>query len=126
MTGTPDGADSVIKSSSGDVVARAASYYRRTRYLVVAMMVGAGLWFCRDGFYAWPKQNEEVTAAQRRDGKQIVPPHPNYDIPLQRALGVSLPPLGIAALAWFLYNSRGEYRLSGSTLHAPGHPPVPL
>jgi hypothetical protein len=25
-----------------------------------------------------------------------------------------------------LYGTRGAYRLSGNTLHAPGHPPVPL
>jgi hypothetical protein len=32
----------------------------------------------------------------------------------------------VAGLAWFLYTSRGEYRLSGDTLTVPGHPPVPL
>jgi hypothetical protein len=52
--------------------------------------------------------------------------HSASDLLLQRALGMGLPPLGIAFLAWSLYRSRGAYRLSGQTLSVPGHPPIQL
>src|SRR5437660_427563 len=50
----------------------------------------------------------------------------NLDIKLNKCLGILLPPLSIALLAWWLYGSRGQYRFDGTTLQVPGHPPVPL
>ena len=34
--------------------------------------------------------------------------------------------VALALLAWTLYRSRGQYRLSGDTVHIPGHPPVKI
>lgn len=53
-------------------------------------------------------------------------PHTETDIALQRFLALALPVAGLILLAWALYNSRDAYRLTGDTLQAPGHPPVPL
>lgn len=41
------------------IVATAGSYYRNMRYLMSAVIVGMGLWFAYDGWYAYPKQNIE-------------------------------------------------------------------
>ena len=105
----------------GEIVARAGSYYRNTRYVIAAVVFFMGIWFIRDGYFKWPKENQEVRAA----GKTIVP-HSDSDIRLQRILGIVLPPLSVLLLARWLYISRGEYRLSGQTLYVPGHPPVPF
>jgi hypothetical protein len=105
----------------GEIIARAGSYYRNTRYIIAAVVFFMGLWFIRDGYFKWPKENEEARAA----GKSIMP-HPGWDIPSNKILGVVLPPLAVLLLARWLYISRGEYRLSGQTLHVPGHPPVPF
>jgi len=128
----------------GDIVARAGQYYRNTRYIMCAILVGAGLWFAYDGWVGWPAHNRKVAdvkvriqeadssgdrdaaAAARTELGKLSKEKSNSDIMLQKILAVSLPPLGIALLTWALYNSRGAYRLSGRTLHVPGHPPVTL
>jgi hypothetical protein len=127
----------------GAIVARYGRYYRNTRYLIAAMCIGWGLYSIYDGFVRYPKVNEaavqkEVERVETAGGKKVTPeerkeiaakttlPHPGWDVPFNRGAGIILPPLGIALLAWMLYNSRGEYRLEGDTLHVPGHPPVPL
>ena len=53
-------------------------------------------------------------------------PHSDSDIRLQKILAVALPIAAALMLAWALYNSRGEYRLTGNILSTPGHPNVPL
>ena len=129
---------------TGDIVARAGQYYRNTRYIMCALLVAAGLWFAYDGWVGWPAHNVKVQEVKRRveqaerSGDQagaaaartelgkLSKEKTNSDIMLQKILAVSLPPVGIALLAWALYNSRGAYRLSGRTLHVPGHPPVAL
>jgi hypothetical protein len=103
-----------------EIVARPARYYRITRYVVVLMFLAMGGWFLYDGFIGYPAENEAARAQGHRE------PHSDLDLALQKALGTTLPPIGIAMLVWALYNSRGSYRLSGSTLHVPGHPPVEL
>jgi hypothetical protein len=105
----------------GDVVARAGTYYRNTRYIIGIGVFLMGLWFIRDGYFKWPKENAQA----RAEGKGILP-HPGWDVPSNQVLGVVLPPLALVLLARWLYLSRGEYRLSGQTLHVPGHPPVPF
>lgn len=130
--------------SETDIVAPAGSYYRRTRYIMAVLLIGGGLWFAYDGWIGWPGHNTRLDAAEAaRDeaaragdktreselNVQISKMNRRYttkDLVIQRALGVLLPPAGIALLIWTLYNSRGVYRLSGETLHVPGHPPVPL
>src|SRR5688572_2258192 len=105
---------------SEEIVAKAGKYYRNTRYLMAIMFIGMGFWFAYDGFIHWPRLKAEAEAKLAR-GEKTEKPKTNMDILIQRMLGVSLPPLGVALLAWTLYNSRGAYRLSGSTLHVPGH-----
>jgi hypothetical protein len=128
---------------AGPIVARAGRYYRNTRYLLSALVIGMGLWFAYDGYIGWPEQNrhraqlvQEREAADRAGDqarhqeltRQIMEmkERTEFDIGLQRVLGWTLPPLGLLLLAWALFNSRGEYRLEHDVLHAPGHPPVAL
>ena len=111
---------------AADIVALPDRSFRMKRYLIVVMLVGMGLWFCYDGFYNWPKQ---LRAAEALEKQQLTPsekPHSKKDIFYNQVLGLSLPPLGLLALAWFLYGSRGQYKLSGQTLHIPGHDPIPV
>ena len=130
--------------SFGDVVvARAGSYYRNTRYIMAAMCVVGGLWFGYDGWKNWPEANQKLEEAnanlaiarQANDSEKIrlydeeqkqYKHHGPMDILLQKVLACSLPPLGLALLAWALYRSRGEYRLAGTSLSVPGHPEIRL
>ena len=109
-----------------DVIALPDQSFRLKRYLIVLMLVGMGLWFCFDGFYNWPKQARE--AAQLPPSQQMTreKPHSDRDIFLNQLLGITLPIIGVLALVYFLHSSRGEYRLSGQTLHIPGHAPIPI
>jgi hypothetical protein len=126
---------------TGDIIARPASYYRNTRYLMTVMFIGMGLWFCYDGFIRYPAENARVEQLehiidtankksteydQATTERQKLKMHTDTDLLLQRALGFLLPPAGLAILFWAHYNSRGMLRLSGQTLHVPGHPPVPF
>ena len=106
---------------AGDVTARAGRYYRNTRYLLAAGILFYALWNIRDGFYNWPNENL-VSKMQGYDK----PLHSDMDILFNRVLGLVLAPGSALLLAWALYNSRGEIRLSEQTVLAPGHPPVPL
>jgi hypothetical protein len=110
-----------ISATDGPVIARAATYYRMTRYIMVAVLFGYGMLSIRDGFFKYPRENAEARAA----GKDILP-HAGLDVPFNQVFGVLLPPLSILMLILCLRKSRGEIRLDGQTLHAPGHPPVPL
>jgi hypothetical protein len=135
----------VAAESGGDViVARAGRYYRNTRFMMCALLIGAGAWFAYDGWVAWPEHNRKVVEVNQqileadRAGDQqaaskaretlgsLSKEHSASDIRLQKALACSLPPLGIALVVWALYNSRGEYRLSGNALSVPGHPSVSI
>jgi hypothetical protein len=111
---------------TADVIALPDQSFRLKRYLIVLMLVGMGLWFCYDGFYNWPKQARE--AAQLPPSQQMnrEKPHSDRDIFLNQLLGITLPIVGVLALVYFLHNSRGEYRLSGHTLHVPSHDPIPV
>ena len=122
-----DLASTPVEHIGGAIVARAAKYYRMTRYIMVVVLIGAGGWFCYDGFVNWPAQNERFIADpanKYKPGDKI--PHQPRDVWLNKAIGLSCPPLAILLLAWALYNSRGEITLDGNTLYVPGHPPVPL
>lgn len=108
--------------TTGDVVARAARYYRMTRYLMFVILLGYGAWSLYDGFVSWPKQEAEFVQSQGKSGVH----RSDMDILFNRVLGIALPPLGVLMLVSILYKSRGEIRLSGNTLTAPGHPAVPF
>ncbi len=128
---------------TGDIVARAATYYRMTRFLIVAMLMGWGLWSVRDGFFKWPQEAAkhdllfaDMTAAEKKGDIQRkaelaeelkkVTKHSDLDILLNKIFGVVFPPLALFMLWYSLNNSRGEIRLAGDTLSVPGHPPVSL
>ncbi len=109
-----------------DIVAKAGTYYRNARYIICALALGLGLYFAYDGWIGYP--NEQAKFDRMTDKEQSVAyrPHTATDIRIQKRLSVGLIPLAFIALAFFLYRSRGEYRLSGTTLYVPGHPPVPF
>jgi hypothetical protein len=120
---TTDGPETAAQTPSGDpvIVARAGRYYRNARYLMVLVCLGMSAWFAYDGWVKYPRQN----AAQRAQGAEKVD-HSDFDIMLQRILAGALPFLAAGVLVRTLHRSRGEYRLDGTTLFVPGHPPVPL
>ena len=121
MTNTNQTEASSPAPAKGEVVARAATYYRVTRYIMVVVLFGYGIWSIRDGFFRYPRENAEAKAA----GKDVLP-HAALDVPFNQVIGVLLPPLSIFMLIYSLRRSRGEIRFDGQTLNAPGHPPVPL
>jgi hypothetical protein len=121
MPDTTNDSNAQAVNFQGTQVARAATYYRMTRYIMVIVLFGYGLWSIRDGFYRYPQENAAAQAA----GKDILP-HPGLDVPFNCVFGIVLPPLSILMLIYCLRKSRGEIRLEESVLHAPGHPPVPL
>ena len=126
------------------IVAKAATYYRTTRYIMVVLLIGMGGWFGYDGFKGWPSENPKIdevngqlAAAQKAGNKELVEKldanplarkakHSDMDILFQKLLAFVLPTAGLCMLGWALYNSRGEYRLSNGSLSVPGHPAVPL
>jgi hypothetical protein len=128
---------------TGDIIARAAKYYRMTRYLIVAMLLGWGGWSIYDGFIKWPAESAkadlisaDMIAAEKAGNFQRkaelaeelkkYSKHSDLDILLNKLFGVAFPPLALFMLWWTLHNSRGEIRLSGETLTVPGHPAVTL
>lgn len=146
MTTTPATAAEQTPNPNAPVVARAGRYYRNMRYLMAVLLVGMGAWFGYDGFVAWPKMNVQirdltaqreaaVRAGDKAKSEQLLTElnklnkgkeKTDWDIGLQKFLCFTLPPLGLFILIRALYNSRGEYRLEGTTLSVPGHPPVPF
>jgi hypothetical protein len=130
-------------AAPGPLVAKASREYRVKRLIIVAMLVVFGLWFGYDGFINWPNENArikaigtEIEAARKANDEAKVKAldaersklkeHSDTDLMFQKVLCFTLPPLGLAVLAWSLYNSRGAYRLQDERLHVPGHPPIPL
>jgi hypothetical protein len=124
-----------------DIVAKASTEYRVKRLLMVVLLVGWGGWSLYDGYVKYPRDNARIAelrkeieklppADEQRTKKEVelrqIKAYTDTDIFLNRLLGWTLPPLGLAMLVFALHNSRGEYRLRGETLSVPGHPPVPL
>ena len=107
--------------SDAPVVARAGRYYRNTRYIVSLALVLVGAWFAYDGWVTWPRE-----ARMNKENPKTGTPHSDLDIWFQKALGSTLPPLGIGLLCWTLYRSRGAYRMHGDVVSVPGHPDVRL
>jgi hypothetical protein len=107
------------------IIAPPAPTYRIKFIIIFILCVGMGAWFGYDGFVNWPAQND--AAAHHEGYQQGDPlPHSQMDMGFQKVLMVLVPIIGIGVLAWCLSRSRGEYRLEGTTLHVPGHPPVEL
>ncbi len=109
---------------SGPIVAPAGKEYRVKRFLLALLLLGYGLLSIRDGFFVYPRENAQAL----RDHPGIAKlPHATYDIPLNQAFGVALPPIAIFIVAWAMYSSPGSYQLDvDDVLHIVGHPPIPL
>jgi hypothetical protein len=116
--------ESDANGTEADIVARAGGYYRNARYLLVTIMLALGFWFAYDGFINWPNERERFASMSAREQAEAKKPHTDWDIGIQKGLAYLLIPGAPILLGLFLYRSRGEIRLTGSTLHAPGHPPV--
>jgi hypothetical protein len=114
-----------LQASSESIVAPPARAYRLRFAIMFIVFVGMGVWFGYDGFIGYPQQNE--VARHQPDYKPGDPvPHTAMDLVFQKSLMAILPIIGIALLIWCLVRSRGEYRLEGTTLRVPGHPPIEL
>ena len=131
--------------TAAPIVARAGRYYRNARYLMFAIIMATGAWFLYDGFVKYPAENAEydvllqqqaaLERAPVRDEAALVgiaqslkekTRHREFGILLQKILGFTLLPTGLALLVYWLYRSRGEIRLEDSVITLPGHPPIPL
>jgi len=123
------------------IVAKAGSYYRNMRYLICALCVFMGAWFLYDGMVGYPAKNKKVDdVAAKRDAAtdpteiatysaeltKLGEKHPEGDLKNQKIIGSILPFVGFALLGYWLYKSRGEYRLENDVLTVPGHPPIPI
>ena len=110
MTDTP-----APTASTEPIIARGGKYYRNTRYIMAAIMIGLGIWFGFDGYVNWPKSNEiheqlerqrlamksqqnEVAAEELMEKENQYKRHTPLDIMFQKLLCFVLPPLGILVL----------------------------
>jgi hypothetical protein len=103
-----------------EIVARPSFEYRLRRLVVALILLATGLWCIWDGFVVWPAEN----AKAQREGQML--PHGGWSVPLNQGLAVIFPPFGLAVALWTYRTSRGRYRLAGTTLSIPGHPPISL
>jgi hypothetical protein len=120
-------APAAAQAPDGDIVARYDRTYRLKWLTMGVALVFGAMWFLRDGYYTYQAENEKTRQEAIAAGKP--PPervHSDLDIRLQRIIGWSLIPVAVFVLFRTFHTSRGEYRLSGGTLHVPGHPPVPM
>ena len=140
-----------------DIIAHPGRYYRITRFIIVALLIGCAGWLAFDGWHTYPADNQhrqelqkqsnrlqELQEQARRAGDSDnvqkrkdeigkineelhrITPRTALEILMQKVLAFASPLLAAFMLWWTLHNSRGVYRLSGDTLHVPGHPPVKL
>ena len=145
MTTSNEAATESAVTTSGDIVARAGTYYRVTRYTITVALIAMGLWFGYDGFYGWPAKNrkiEEIDKQQQaahargdqdeanrltQQKNDIGVYHSDLQLGFQKFLFFTLPPLALILFVRWMWISRGEYRLTpDNVLHMPGHPPVPM
>jgi hypothetical protein len=127
---------------SGDIVATGDWWYRGKMLIMgLALIIYCGGFFLYDGFVGWPNRNAHIAELEKqRDATkteaerdqisveiQKTGAHKSdFDIMLQRVIGFVAIPLGLFVLINSIRKSRGEIRLSGETLHVPGHPPITL
>lgn len=139
-TAESDPAEHKMPPRAGIYIARGDRIFRLKRYVVVALVLGFGLWSAWDGFIAWPEEAANYERITRQ--MELVPQggaeyvrlaqeqkqytdHSATDILFNRVMALVLPPLALLLLARWLYISRGAIRLDEfDTLYAPGHPPV--
>jgi hypothetical protein len=124
-----------------EIVAKPSGVYRAKQAAMAILLIGWGLWSVYDGYYNWPRQNQEIADLKEQIKKKPkddpavtemesklakLKEHTNLDIKFNQVLGWALPPIGLVLLVRAFYVSRGVYRLRDDVLHVPGHPPVPL
>lgn len=137
-----DDRDEIEAAPPGPYAARAGSYFRNVRYVIVLALLVVGGWFLYDGFVKWPAEQakyrelaegikqanaigDSSMAADLTEQQKQYDAHEGWDIPSNRVLGFLLPPVGIILLIYWLRMSRGEIRLDETdVLHIPGHPQV--
>jgi hypothetical protein len=125
----PTASEPASTEPGGDIVARGDSWFRlKWVGMGLIFLVAGGGWFLYDGFVGWPRANEELIAKAKSENRPIPEKslHSDTDIALQKVIGFGVIPVALLIAFRGLYGTRGEYRLSGNTLHVPGHPPVPL
>ncbi len=137
-TAAPDSADA---GAADEIVAQPDAGYRWKHLIVSVAMIGFGLWFAYDGWKKWPAENARIRQVQQdKDAAtaagdtakvevlakelQELNYHTEMDLAIQKILAIVLPAFGIFWGAWTIKDTRGVYRMSGNTLHVPGHPPV--
>ena len=117
------------------------------RLIIALAVIGGGLYFLYDGYVGYPNHNkriEEITAqvqqaqaardqdrqatleAERKGMSNGGQRRSDRDILIQRIIGYVMVPIGLFLLTKFVRESKGELRLEHDTLHAPGHPPIPI
>lgn len=125
-----------------DIVATADNWDRGKKTVIsLVLIIYCGGFFLYDGFIGWPARNQKLDQLDKqrdvtRDSaekvrltsemEKIGAHKSSLDILLQKVIGFIALPAGV----WYLINtfrkSRGEIRMSGSTVYVPGHPPIPL
>lgn len=111
---------------SGDIIARVDFQYRWRSWAFAILMLGIGLWCLHDGFMVWPRENAAWERMGDRVDRPARPPHDPPGVLFNQFAGIVCTAISIPLLIWREYRSRGEYRLSGRTLHVPGQPPIPF
>ena len=111
-------------NDQSEIIAPPGREYRVRRYLFVGLMVAAGLWFAYDGFIGYPRQWEKFSRMTPDERAHTTAPPPPFSIRIQKELALSLLLLAPTCFAFFMYRSRGNYRLERETLFVPGHPSV--
>ena len=145
MTETNPPAATAAPYASGpaadELVAEPDAGYRWKHLIVSVAMIAFGLWFAYDGWRKWPAENARIVEVQKsKDAAtaagdtakvevlakelQELNHHTEMDLAIQKILAVALVAFGLFWGAWTVKDTRGVYRMSGTTLHVPGHPPV--
>jgi hypothetical protein len=115
-----------VPEHSGDIVAKVDFQYRWRTWAFSILMLVVGLWCLRDGFVIYPRDNAAWEQMGDRVERPARPPHDPPGVLFNQLAGILCTALSVPFFVWREYRSRGEYRLSGGTLHVPGHPPVTL
>lgn len=126
---------------TGELIAKPDLAYRWKHLIMSIVVIAAGAWFAYDGWIGWPRENQRIAQVQKdKDAAsaagntaeveklakelQELSPHSEWDLAIQKVLAFTLPAFGIFWGVWTLKDTRGVLRMSGNTLHVPGHPPV--
>jgi hypothetical protein len=127
--------------AADEIIAEPDAGYRWKHLIVAVAMIGFGLWFAYDGWKKWPAENARIRQVQQEKDAasnagdsarvealakelQELNHHTEMDLAIQKILAIALPAFGLFWGAWTIKDTRGVYRMSGNTLHVPGHPPV--